>query len=575
MGVMLNRCFTYVKLVARRCVLVMRLPLGISDFKEVRENDFIYVDKSLIIQEILETSGKILLITRPRRFGKTINLSMLRYFFESKKDRTLFQGLAIEKTSAMARQGTSPVIFLSFKDIKKADFPSFLSAFRSLLAREFYRHKHLLSDLDDFQHGQFQRILQEEGDQVKTEEALFLLSELLATHTGKKVILLIDEYDTPIHAAHQHNYYEHAYGFIRGLLGMALKDNSHLEKAVLTGILRVAKESIFSGLNNVDVTTLLQERFSDKFGFTEPEVNALLASHGLAPHLDEVRAWYNGYTMGSTLIYNPWSIINIIDKFSEGFQPFWINTSSNDLVREKITMAGPAIQSEIEALITGKTIKQSIAQHTSMRELDGNENALWGFLLFSGYLKVVGKSREQDLDYYDLAIPNREVRYLYRDIIAGWMQLRLGSKGLTELLDSLLAVDMARFEPLLQELVLGILSYHDAAGKEPERVYHAFVLGLLVHLGDRYHIRSNRESGRGRFDILLNPKQPTARGFVLEFKTVAAGCDFEDALAEALNQIVEQDYDCELRAAGVQNITHIAIAFSGKHIAVKQGETDC
>jgi len=549
--------------------MVARLPLGISDFKKIREEELYFVDKSSFIEEVLESSGSILLITRPRRFGKTINLSMLRYFFESPNDRNLFVDLAIEKSPSITRQGTCPIIFLSFKDIKEADFSSFLAAFRSLLAQEYYRHRELLPSLDSFQQSQYQRILQEEGSLVKTKEDLLRLSELLATHKGGQVILLIDEFDTPIYAAQYHGYYEEAVGFIRGLLGMALKDNIHLEKAVLTGILRVAKESIFSGLNNVDVYTVLQERFGDKFGFTEAEVTTLLEQHGLVSHLDEIRSWYNGYTMGTTLIYNPWSILNIIDKFNEGFQPYWINTSSNDLIRHELSKATQAVQTGLEALIQGETIKRVVAVHTSMHELEQNDQSIWGFLLFSGYLKAEDRVREQDKDYYLLAIPNREVRMLYVDIISCWMDKRLGSDGSAELLAHLLANNMARFETLLQDLVLGILSYHDVGGREPERVYHAFVLGLLVQLGNRYHIRSNRESGRGRYDILLCPKQSSDIGLVLEFKTIDPGTDPNHALDEALAQIQRMDYDRELIDAGVTEITHVAITFTGKDIAVR------
>ena len=552
----------------------LKLPIGIGDFKEVIEGGFFYADKTGLIEEVLNTSAKVQLITRPRRFGKTMNLSMLRYFFDIglPQARTLFKGLAIENRPCFESLGRYPVIFLTFKDLKAEDFPSFLEGVGILMADLFREHAYLLEDLDEFIAEDFRRIARRQASNTELKNSLSLLMGCLHRHHQSKVILLLDEYDSPIHEGFGKGYYPKIIGFMRGLLGKALKDNIALEKAVVTGILRIARESIFSDLNNIAVFTLLNFAFADKFGFTEPETEALLERAGLSEKKNGVREWYNGYLMGETVIYNPWSILNYVAKSREGFMPHWVNTSSNDLIREQILHATPEIHDDLKSLLEGGSVETLIEQQTVFRDLNQDAQTLWSFFLFSGYLKVVSKIERYDHFTYKVAIPNLEVRFLFRDIIQGWLRREFGSHKLKLMLESLINGDFDSFGSLLSELVLSVLSYYDVDSRQPERVYHAFVLGMLVHLGGRYEIRSNRESGLGRYDVMMRPRDLVDRGVILEFKVAESKQDLESALDEGMAQIERRRYATELQAVGVTVRSEIAVAFCGKNVAVRGRE---
>ena len=555
-------------------------PIGLSDFPRLIREEYAYVDKSLLIRSVLDSPAQVLLLPRPRRFGKTLNLSMLRAFFEraGPENGELFRGLAIERAGEeyMAHRGRYPVVFLTLKDVKTRTWEDCLGHLRQLIATEYNRHDGLL-DGDILNTDERELFLSIRGRRASQDELEGSLSNLLAwleRATGERVILLIDEYDTPIHAGYQSGFYEEIISFMRNWLSGALKDHASLDKGVLTGILRVARESIFSGLNNLEVAGILEAgAFADKFGFTEPEVEKLLADSALSEKLPEAREWYNGYLFGETVIYNPWSVLNFIHKQPAPPAAHWVNTSSNDLVRELLESGGGEIREDLEALLAGGSVECQVTEDLPMRDLSGDVENIWSLLLFSGYLKPVGVRGDSSEPDYQLAVPNREVSILYRRIIRHWLTRHLRSKYLNRLLDALVAGEVPEFAKHLQTLVLNMLSYHDTAGGEgraPEAVYQSFVLGLLANLGDKYRIRSNIESGLGRADILMSPTEPGERGIVMEFKRLREGEEMEAQLQVALAQIEEKDYPATLRAEGCGEVLELAIVFDGKRLQVRE-----
>ena len=555
-----------------------KLPIGISDFKEVVSN-YHYIDKSLLIRDVLDASAKILLLPRPRRFGKTLNMTMLRYFFEKTEEhnRGLFAGLAVEKLpECMEKQGRYPVIYLTFKDIKQPTFEECFQQIRSVLAKEFERLTPLLeSHLKEIEQEKLRRILTETVERVEPANALLLLTEILHRATGERVILLIDEYDTPIHAAHTNGYYDQGMSLIRDLLGQALKDNIHLERGVLTGILRVARESLFSGLNNLNVYTILRRDFSESFGFTEEEVENLFQEFGLpATQIEGARHWYNGYKFGKSTIYNPWSIINYLSAPDDGLTSYWINTSSNDLIRDLIINGSPELHADLEILLNGGTVESSLDEHISLRDLDAGQLTAWSLMVHAGYLKASGYRQEGRYRIYKLAVPNEEVHLFYDNTISAWMSRTMSDTQLQQMLAALTSGDIKMFGKFLRDLVADVLSVHDVAGEKPERVYHAFTLGLLVNLGNRYRVESNRESGYGRYDVMLTPKDVREPGLVLEFKKFDEEDEADElaGLESALKQIRDKDYGSRLRAAGVTKNTGVAILFKGKRVFVNSEE---
>ena len=554
----------------------MRLkpPVGIADFAKVIDQDYLYIDKTLLIEEVLQTPAEVQLITRPRRFGKTINLSMLRYFFDNRLENSarLFAGLAIEKRPCYQHLGQFPVIALTFKDLKAGDFEEFLEFFGELMASTFRDHLYLADNLDELERDDFMNIARKDAKKSELAMSLDRLMKYLVRYHNQKVILLIDEYDSPIHEAYAKGYYEEVIAFMRPFLGKALKDNAALEKAVLTGILRVAKESVFSDLNNLKVFTILDETFADRFGFTTAEVTALLEQAGWASCRDEAEQWYNGYLIGETIIYNPWSILNFLHANSPKFQAHWVNTSSNDLVRDQILKAPPEVHAQLASLMRGETIETQIQQHTVFRDLDVDADALWSFLLFSGYLKVAEQIRQGNEFSCRLAIPNLEVQMLYKQIISGWMRRNYGKERLDSLLKSLVDGDFETFGACLAELVGSILSYYDTQKGHAERVYHAFVLGMAVHLSDRFELRSDRESGFGRYDLMMRPRHPEDRGIIMEFKAAQTADGIEAALDAAQTQIAERHYAMDLEQAGIGLRSEIAVAFFGKKVAIRGRE---
>ena len=558
-------------------------PIGLSNFPKLIREEYSYVDKSLLIQSVLDSSAEVLLLPRPRRFGKTLNLSMLQAFFDRDKPENaeLFRGLAIERAGEeyMAHRGRYPVVFLSLKDVKTQSWEDCLGHLRQVISREYKRHEMLLKEgfLDTEEEKQFRKIRARECARHELEETLFNLLAWLERATGEQVVLLIDEYDTPIHAGYQSGFYEEITSFMRNWLSGALKDHTSLKKGVLTGILRIARESIFSGLNNLEVAGILEAgAFADKFGFTEPEVERLLADSALSGGLPEAREWYNGYLFGETVIYNPWSVLNFIHKQPAPPAAHWVNTSSNDLVRELLESGGADIRADLEALLAGGSLECQVMEDIPLRDIRGDPDAIWSLLLFSGYLKPVGTRTRKLKVFHELAIPNLEVEILYGRIIDHWLTRHIRSTHLDDLLDALTHGDVPEFAKHLQTLVLNMLSYHDTAGgkdKMPEAVYQSFVLGLLANLGDRYRIRSNIESGLGRADILMSPVEPGSRGIVMEFKRLKEGEKMERELLAALDQIEEKEYSATLRAEGRGEVLALAVVFDGKQLQVRDNRT--
>ncbi|MDC0748692.1 AAA family ATPase [Polyangium mundeleinium] len=558
----------------------LRVPLGIDDFQKVREGGLLYVDKTHLVTDLLEKAGaEVVLLPRPRRFGKSLNLSMVRCFFEKRAEdlSPLFRDLRVWQAGDAVRAHFQryPVIHLTMKGAKQATFEACWKTIREKIEALFREHKALLTSgaLDAREEEKYRAILDGTADDVLYGRALLDLCHYLHRAHGERVLLLIDEYDEPIHAGYTHGYAPRILDFCRAFYGEGLKGNPHLFRAVLTGILRVARESIFSGLNNVTVYSLLRSEFNTCFGFTEPEVERLLTAAGRTDRLETLRAWYNGYLFGGEVIYNPWSVLNFLAAEDKDPEPYWLSTSSNDLIRELLQERAVELEPLFEALLTGDSVEKVLDEHVPLGELRTSENALWSLLVFAGYLKAERHSRgPMERPMHRLSIPNREVRELYTSTFRGWMAARLGGRGgaLDALLDALLRGDAERLERLLQAFVTNVLSHHDVGFFGPERVYQAFIVGLLATLEPDYQVRSDRESGHGRADVLVRPARPGKPGVVLELKVVkAARRAPEKALAEGLAQIREKEYAAELRAAGAEPVHAFAAAFDGKRVWVR------
>jgi hypothetical protein len=559
---------------------VRPIPIGIDDFRMLREQDQEYVDKSHLIREVIDQGAQVLLLPRPRRFGKTLNLSMLRYFFAKRSEdlSSLFADLSIWQAGDAYRAHFQryPVVFITFKDVKAERWDLAWQAIQQKIRALFDENRDLLGSghLSDRESADFQSILDGSAGRVVYESALLDLSRALHRRHGERVVILIDEYDEPIHMGHVRGYAAEVLSFFRAFLGAGLKGNVHLQKAVLTGILRVAKESIFSGLNNLAVYSLLRPEFSTCFGFTEPEVARLLADAGDTDLLDAVRSYYNGYVFGGTAVYNPWSILNFIASRDKLLRAYWVSTSSNDLIRETLQRHALRVQPAMEALLEGKSIEQRLDENVALEDLGKRQEALWSLLVLAGYLRAEPADvPPPEVPPYRLSIPNREVREVYTSTFQDWLAQRLGDAGdVAELTRALLEGDAEALEEQLQAFTTNLLSYHDTRLR-PEQVYHAFVIGLLATLEPDYLVRSNRESGAGRPDVVIRPRQPGRPGVILELKVAKPGKKTpKKALAEGLAQIRDNDYGAELRAAGAGPVRAFAVAFDGKRVSVRSAE---
>ena len=555
-----------------------RIQIGTSDFKELIENNNYFVDKSLLIKEFIENGGKIILTPRPRRFGKTLNLSMLRYFFDirtKEETKDLFLGLNIEnEKDIMKLQGEYPVIFITFKNQKHLNYNEFVDGMRVLIFNLYREHEYLLESdkLTEIDKREYKKVLNEEINVAVLQNSINDLMYYLNKHYGKKVMLFIDEYDVPIQEGYVRGYYDSMIVLIRNLLTSALKDNSYVEKSLITGILRVAKESIFFGLNNLEVNTLLRYNFNDKFGFTENEVKELATYYNAIENIEGIKKWYNGYVFGGKIIYNPWSVLNYLKNMREGFMPYWINSSSNDLIKRLLLKGDKDMKLELEDLMEGKSISKVIDDNIVMSEVEDSNQNIWSFLLMSGYLKAVKTENIRGRLNCELRIPNEEVLIFYRNLIEKWFQETMTNQKYELMLDMLTTGEIEMFSGIFEDFVINNLSYFDVAGKEPEKVYHAFVLGMLISLSEKYEVKSNKESGYGRYDFMLIPKDISKIGIVFEFKKID---DFlkitiEEATTAALKQIEEMKYAQELISKGIKKIIKLAIVFKGKESRITQ-----
>jgi hypothetical protein len=552
-------------------------PLGISDFRLLRQSNATYVDKTAAIADVLRHPAQVMLFPRPRRFGKTLLLSTLQAFVErGSEDREgLFGNLAIwNDPEARQHMGRYPVVFMTFKDVKHDSWDACLRAVADEIARAFRSHREVRAGLAGHAIEIFDSLETERADEVRLARSLSFLCEALHRHHGERVVLLIDEYDSPIHAGYVHGYYDRVIQFFRNFLSGGLKDNAHLFKGVLTGILRVAKESIFSGLNNLSVFSLLHPAFGSAFGFTEAEVGDLLERAGLTARREEVQRWYNGYVFGRTVVYNPWSVLSFLANapYDMAPQPYWVSTSANELIQELLVRHAERMQPELEALLAGQRVERAVDENVVFPELARRPNAVWSLLVFSGYLKAEEPDAGTARGSYLLSIPNQEVRHVYTDTFQLWMeeQVRAGGGDVERLTRALLAGDVEAFEMQLQAFATHVLSYHDTGLPDPEKLYHGFILGLLAVLEPHYVVRSNRESGAGRPDVQIRPAAPGKPGVLLELKVAYPGrSTLEDALARGIAQISRNGYAAELRVAGAQPIHALAVAFDGKTVRVQ------
>ncbi|MBK8257844.1 MAG: AAA family ATPase [Polyangiaceae bacterium] len=578
-----------------------RLPIGQSDFPRLREPGVLYVDKTNFVTQVLSASAAVMLIPRPRRFGKTVNLSTVRYFVEkSNVDRSgLFEGLSVwGSVEARPHFQRYPVIWLTLKDVKARTFDEAFAAIRREIGQMYKEHVYLYREgaLGEDEAARFKQILAAEGSEALYAYALRELTALLARYHGERVFVLVDEYDAPIHSISPGEDERRLLDFFRVFLSGGLKDNVHLFRGVLTGILRIAQESLFSGLNNLAVYSLLAEECATSFGFTEAEVRDLAAKMGAEASLGELERWYNGYRFGGEVIYNPWSILNFLTSKDKVLRPYWVHTSSDDLLRRALLMHGVGNSGELETLLSGGEIEKVVNERVALRELELNSESVWSFLLFTGYLRAnTVRVDDQGNTLATLAVPNKEVHYAYRTLFRSWMEQQIGSSQVEELLRAVISGGAAVCERLLCQL-LESLSIHDLATRRisrgsakvartvhseptsvdedivftPEQVYHVFVVSLLLGLQPRYLVRSNRESGSGRYDVMILPRTAGQPGVVLELKVRSAKRETAArAMTAALRQIRDGNYAADLRAMGADPIHELGVVFDGKRAFVK------
>ena len=541
-------------------------PVGTSDFRKIRTSEsLVYVDKTRFIEDVLCHPAEVLLFPRPRRFGKTLNLSALRSFVEKgNAESSLFEGLRVWQ-SAEARKhfGRYPVIHLTFKDVKAETWGECIEKVAALLADLYREHRHLLDGLAPEDAEDFSKILHRQASQAQCEIGLKTLSRHLRHHHGMPAMILLDEYDTPLHTAYENDYYEPAVSFFRNFYSAGLKDNPHLFKGVLTGVLRIARDSLFSGLNNIAVYSILRPEFASHFGFTESEVEELCARLGVPDRMNGLREWYNGYLFGGEVLFNPWSVMSCLASSDQELAPYWTETGSNKLVRKQLFERGRGLGGELSTLLRGEPIHKPIQEDLVLRNLDTDPDALWSLLLFSGYLKPASVQRGTDTTGVPLTIPNLEVKREFEKLVRQYFSQPVGGENDAErMLAALLRGDKEELQAYLNQFLTYNMSPYDMDSRNPERVYHVFLLGMLVFLGSRYEVTSNRIAGRGRYDLLLRPKAPGQPGVCVELKRSRG--DVTKELADAFGQIEERAYDIELRRCGAHPIHRIAMVFDGQ-----------
>ena len=553
------------------------LPIGVDNFENLIRNGYYFADKTLFIRELLDMKGEVNLFTRPRRFGKTLNMSMLRCFFEKSGEdpAVLFSGTKILEAGEqyLSHMGRYPVISLSLKSMKQPSLELSLAMLKKAVGAEFSRHWQAVHDsgkLTGAALERYVRLRDLNGSDADYADALKYLSECLHACFGEKAVILIDEYDVPLENAWFHGFYDDVLFPVRSLFESALKTNDNLAFAVVTGCLRISRESIFTGLNNLRILSVTDDSCSEYFGFTQQDVDQMLAFYDLSDRTETVKQWYDGYCFGNTEVYNPWSVINFVSSCRRNRnalpRPYWSNTSSNDIVRILVEKSDLSVRREIETLIEGSSITKPVHEDITYEDMQSTQDNLWNFLFFTGYLKKLREFQEEENIYIEMTIPNREVRYIYKNTVLHWFEEKTEKKELSPLYESILNGDAGKMAEILSENLMETISFYDYQ----ESYYHGFLAGMLKNIGN-YIVVSNREAGNGRPDIVL--KYPSIRGkaVIIEIKVAGSWKELEKKCTEALKQIEEKDYEAELRREGYQNIMKYGVAFYKKECMVKSG----
>ena len=546
------------------------VPVGIEDFKELIQDEYYYVDKTLLIDEMLMNKSKVTLFTRPRRFGKTLNMSMLKYFFDVKdkeENKKLFENLKVSDSEYMSEQGKYPVIFISLKDLKGDTWEECLKRLKLFIFDLYAEFEYIREKMNEWDKRKFEKVLYENED-ADYIMSLKFLADSLYKYYEKKVIILIDEYDAPIINAFDKGYYNEAINFFQTFYSSALKTNNSLKYGVLTGITRIIKEGIFSGLNNLYVNTILSKDYSEYFGLLENEVIEMLEYFDMKYKIEEVREWYNGYIFGESKVYNPWSIVNYVRK--KEIKAYWANVSGNTLLENMLDHAGESVYDDLKRFTDGESIEKYISDGTTIKSLLNNDDEIWQVLLYSGYLTKDEKQKEIDItseytDVYNLRIPNKEIRKYFGNM---FLNRFFGTEVKTNILIKALENgDIKKFEKTLGEIMINMLSHFDL-DKEMEKIYQVFMIGLVGFLMGKYEIISNDESGYGRYDLAMIPIKSNEKAYLMEFKISKTKNEMEKRAQKALKQIDEKKYDTKLKARGIKNILKIGIAFHGKEVKV-------
>lgn len=559
------------------------IPIGVDDFKDLITNDYYYVDKTLLIKELIDLKGKAILFTRPRRFGKTLNMSMIRYFFENtgnaeenEANKGLFRNLQIMNDDEIytSQRGQFPVVLLTLKSARQGDFDTAYYMIRNEISSEFQRHREVIEKgkqaLSLSEWDKYVRLAEQQADYKEYANALQFLTQCLYKTTKRTVILLIDEYDVPLENAYFAGFYDRMVGFIRSLFESALKTNEYLHFAVITGCLRISKESIFTGLNHLNMVSVLDKNYSTYFGFVEDEVKKMLTDYGHEARFPDLKKWYDGYCFGDREIYNPWSVIKFLsDLNADGNafpKPYWINTSSNEIVRDMIYRADKETRNQMEELISGGTIEIPVHEEITYGDLKGQGENLWNFLFFTGYLTKAGEEFRDDTIILKGRIPNIEVKTVYKNTILSWFQDKIKKRDFKELYQALEEGDERKAAQIISEQLLSAISFYDSA----ENFYHGFLAGIL-NQSEKYLVKSNRESGNGRSDIMVKSPSLRGRAFVLELKVSDSMDSMEKDAGEAVRQIYEKGYMEELRTEGYRKISCYGVAFYRKDCEVRYG----
>ena len=542
------------------------VPVGIEDFERIINEDYYYVDKTILIEELLINRAPVTLFTRPRRFGKTLNMSMIKSFFDIKnkeENKKFFENLKISNSEYMSEQGKYPVIFISLKDLKGKSWEENFILIKKYIKNIYMEFYNLKDKLNPIFKNDFEKIVMEKED-ADWLYALKNLSNYLYEYYGEKAIILIDEYDAPIINAFDKGYYNEAVNFFQTFYSSALKTNNSLKYGILTGITRIIKEGIFSGLNNLKVDTILNKKYSEYFGLLESEVIEMLDYFGMKYKIEEVKEWYNGYIFGESEVYNPWSIVNYID--NREIKAYWANISGNTLLENMLNHAGESVYEDLKRFTDGESIEKYISDGTTIKSLLSNDDEIWQLLLYSGYLtKDEKQEKESDSNVYNLKIPNKEIRKYFGNM---FLNRFFGTEVKTNILiKALEGGDIKKFEETLGEIMINMLSHFDL-DKEMEKIYQVFMIGFVGFLMGKYEIISNDESGYGRYDLAMIPIKSNEKAYLMEFKIAKTKKGMEESAEKALKQIDEKKYDTKLKARGIKNILKIGIAFYGKEVKV-------